>query len=266
MFLLQIIWTLCFKLFKIFFATIAKRMDILSKNVQQGHQVDSPIPSSFPNPSPIQQNVPSNVPTLIPRMVQQMIISSFSTLGFLGKSSSPWYFNSRASNHITSNAQLLTNIKNIMEISRSILLMGINCLSLQLNQNSGKKIVKGPKVGCLFPIRFLLSPNLFLPLVSCNFDIVDYQCLGHPNSNILHDMLKYDFLGNKHTSSLNVVHFDCISCKLAKSKILSFLTHHSNVTQPFDIIHSDVWEVAPNIYHANCKYFLTFIDNYSCFT
>ncbi|RDX82532.1 hypothetical protein CR513_36657, partial [Mucuna pruriens] len=104
--------------------------------------------------------------------------------------------------------------------------------------------MKGPKVGCLFPIHFLSSPNLSLPLVSYNSTIVDYQCLGHPNSNVLYDMLKYGFLGNKHTPSLNVVHFDCISCKLGKSKILSFSTHHPNVTQPFDIIHSNYFPLS----------------------
>ncbi|RDX83513.1 hypothetical protein CR513_35559, partial [Mucuna pruriens] len=154
-----------------------------------------------------------------------------------------------------------------MKISRSILLIGINCLSLQCfflswshndcrvqfsqlgclvqDQHSVKIITKGPKVGRLFPIHFLLSPNLSLPLVSCNFATVDYQVwhkrLGHPKSNVLHDMLKSSFLGNKHTPSLNAVHFDCISCKLGKSKILPFPNYHPNVTQPFDIIHSDVW-------------------------
>lgn len=48
---------------------------------------------------------------MTPGMVQQMIVSAFSALGFSGKSSSSWYFDSRASNHMTSNAQFLTNIK-----------------------------------------------------------------------------------------------------------------------------------------------------------
>ena len=48
---------------------------------------------------------------MTPEMVQQMIISAFSALGFSGKSSSPWYFDSGASNHMTNNAQFLTNIK-----------------------------------------------------------------------------------------------------------------------------------------------------------
>ena len=93
-----------------------------------------------------------------------------------------------------------------------------------------------------------------------------YKRLGHPNANVLHDLLKSNFLGNKHIPSLNSVHFDCIPCKLGKSKILPFPTHQSNVTQLFDIIHSDVWGMSPVISHANYKYFVTFIDDYSRFT
>ncbi|RDY03717.1 hypothetical protein CR513_12666, partial [Mucuna pruriens] len=78
---------------------------------------------------------------------------------------------------------------------------------------------------------------LLLLITKCSISILDIPTQMH----LLHDMLKSSFLGNKHTSSLNVVHFDYTSCKLGKSKILSFPTHHLNVTQPFDNIHSDVW-------------------------
>jgi hypothetical protein len=86
-------------------------------------------------------------------------------------------------------------------------------------------IAKGPKVGCLFPLQFPLS--LFsLPFVNCNSAHVDYRVwhkhLGHPNSNVLHDLLKYDFLGNKDSPSLSVVQFDCNSYRLGKSKTLPF--------------------------------------------
>ncbi|XP_017416490.1 uncharacterized protein LOC108327280 [Vigna angularis] len=63
----------------------------------------------------------------------------------------------------------------------------VSTLTPEMDQHSGKIIVKGPKVGHLFPINFSLSPSLSLPLVSCNSAIVDYQVwhkrLGHPNSN-----------------------------------------------------------------------------------
>ena len=55
------------------------------------------------------------MPTLTPEMVQQMIVSAFSVLGLLGKASlpsSPWYFDSGASNHMTNNVAALTNVTN----------------------------------------------------------------------------------------------------------------------------------------------------------
>lgn len=62
-----------------------------------------------------QQNAPAPVPvqTLAPETVQQMIISAFSALGLSCKpfpTSSPWYFDSGASNHMTNNAETLTNV------------------------------------------------------------------------------------------------------------------------------------------------------------
>ena len=138
------------------------------------------------------------------------------------------------------------------------------------DQQSGKMIVKGPKVGRLFPLNSLLSSCSLLPFISCNSATVSFQswhkCLGHPNSNVLHDLIKSGVLGNKHFPSLSAVQFDCSSCKLGKSKILPFPIHQSNVNQPFDMIHSDLWGITHVISHAQYKYFITFIEDYSSFT
>ncbi|WVY98629.1 hypothetical protein V8G54_030780 [Vigna mungo] len=201
----------------------------------------SSIPNSSANPAPVHPDATTVAPTLTPEMVQQMIILAFSALGLLGNSSSPWYFDSRASNHMTNNAQFLTNIKNysgnltihtaggnqlpIIEtgdispfltnvfvapgLTNNLISVGQlvdNDCRVQFSQSgcfvqdqhSGKIIAKGSKVRCLFPIHFSLSPSLSLPLVSCNSTVVDHQVwhkrLGHPNSNVLHDMFKYEFL------------------------------------------------------------------------
>ena len=61
------------------------------------------------------QNPPAFVPTLTLEMVQQMFISAFSTFGLSGNASlpsSPWYFDSGASNHMTNNVVALTNVTN----------------------------------------------------------------------------------------------------------------------------------------------------------
>ena len=57
----------------------------------------------------------ANPNTLTPEMVQQMILSSFSTFGLSGNhkvSSKPWYFDSRASKHMTNTGVPLSNIRN----------------------------------------------------------------------------------------------------------------------------------------------------------
>lgn len=109
-----------------------------------------------------------------------------------------------------------------------------------------------------------------MPIITCNFTKVNYRAwhkrLGHLNSNVFYALLNSGLLGNKRSPSLSVVQFDCNSCKLGKSKILPFPTHTPNVVQPFDLIHSDVWGMAPVTSHANYKYFVTFIDDYSRFT
>lgn len=72
--------------------------------------IDSSIPNNSANPTSVQQNAYTTTSMVTPEMVQQMIVSAFSALGFSGKYSSSWY-DSGASNHMTSNAQFLTNIK-----------------------------------------------------------------------------------------------------------------------------------------------------------
>ena len=71
---------------------------------------------------------------------------------------------------------------------------------------------------------------------------------------------------NKTACSLKAVAFDCSSCKLGKSKSLPFPSHKDITTNCFDLIHTDVWDIAPAISHSHHKYFLTFIDDYSRFT
>ncbi|KAL3523634.1 hypothetical protein ACH5RR_016468 [Cinchona calisaya] len=273
--------------------------------------------SSTGNSANIAQSASTTpAPPVTPEMIQQMIISAFSALGLSGKpfsTSSPWYFDSAATNHMTNKANFLTNVKKYTgnlkiytadgnplpitatgDISPSLTNAFVspsltnNLISIgQLvddnykvefsksgcivqDQQSGKMIARGPKVGRLFPLPFPMSPCFSLPSITCNSARVDYRAwhkrLGHPNSNVLHVLLNSGLLGNKESPSLHVVQFDCNSCKLGKSKTLPFPTHTPNVVQSFDLIHSDVWGMAPVTSHANYKYFVTFIDDYSRFT
>ena len=92
-----------------------------------------------------------------------------------------------------------------------------------------------------------------------------HKRLGHPNSRILSYLWKSGLLNNKVHSS-PIVFADCAACKLGKSKILPFPSEGSKATHSFEIIHSDVWGISPTISHAQYKYFVTFIDDYSRYT
>ena len=92
-----------------------------------------------------------------------------------------------------------------------------------------------------------------------------HKRLGHPNYVLLSHLVNSGFLGNKDQFSSHVF-VDCSTCKLGKSKSLSFPSHGSCAESCFDLIHSDVWGITPVISHAKYKYFVTFIDDYSKYT
>lgn len=99
-----------------------------------------------------------------------------------------------------------------------------------------------------------------------NKTVMWHKCLGHPNDVILSNLLKRGLLGNKDQCSYHNLHLDCSTCKLGKGKTLPFATHGSHANACFEIIHSDVWGITPVPSHAQYKYFVSFIDDYSRFT
>ena len=132
--------------------------------------------------------------------------------------------------------------------------------------------MKGPKMGRLFPLH--VSPSTFIP----SFPLLSFACnvvgssnkmwhrrLGHPNFDVLHTLFNSGLLGNKACSSIDLS-FAFTSCKLGKSKVLPFPHHASHASQCFELIHSDVWWIAPVVSHAHTKYFVIFIDDFSRFT
>ena len=140
------------------------------------------------------------------------------------------------------------------------------------DQVLGKMIAKGHKMDQIFPLYISSStiiPSFSLLSFACNVvgssNKMLHRCLGHPNFNILCTLFNCRLLGNKTCSSLDLS-FNCTSCKLGKSKVLPFPCHAFRASHCFDIIHGDVWGIAPVVSHAHYKYFVIFIDEFSRFT
>jgi hypothetical protein len=128
-------------------------------------------------------------------------------------------------------------------------------------------IAKGLKVGRLFLLHFIIPRALSLDSVIVENKAANWhKQLGHPNNVIISNLMKCGFLGHKDKGSTHSLSYDCSTCKLGKCKTLPFPAFGSRANTYFKIIHSDVWGIAPVISHAQYKYFVTFIDDYSCFT
>jgi hypothetical protein len=112
------------------------------------------------------------------------------------------------------------------------------CCRVQ-DQVSGQVVATGPKVERLFPLQSFSIP--FSVSLGCssiaNTSHLWHKKLGHPNSIILKHLVKSGYLNNIHEFSSHLS-FDCASCKLDKSKSLSFPMQGSQASAYFEIIHT----------------------------
>ena len=82
-----------------------------------------------------------------------------------------------------------------------------------------------------------------------------HKRLGHLNNTNLSSLFKLGYL-NKSMSSSMVSHFSkskCESCCLSKSHVLPFPIHYSRTADTFDVVHMDVWGIAPNLSRLGYK-------------
>ena len=95
-----------------------------------------------------------------------------------------------------------------------------------------------------------------------------HKRLGHLNNANLLSLFKLGYL-NKSMSSSMVSHFsksNCESCCLNKSHVLPFPIHYSRSADTFDVVHTDVWGIAPTLSRLGYKYYVTFIDDHCRYT
>lgn len=62
------------------------------------------------------------------------------------------------------------------------------------------------------------------------------------------------------------IHSPCYVCPLAKQRQLPFVSHNHRSPCPFDLVHYDIWcpFQVPN--YSGHRYFLTLVDDCTCFT
>lgn len=132
--------------------------------------------------------------------------------------------------------------------------------SLALSERgSGKKIGLAEERNGLYHLEAQDYKKKILPssfLSSSNKDVVwlHQLRLGHPSFNVLKFMFPQLFQG------LDVTEFHCDVCELAKHTRVPFPSSNKS-SNPFDLVHSDVWgpSAVPNI--SGARWFLSLIDD-----
>jgi hypothetical protein len=91
------------------------------------------------------------------------------------------------------------------------------------------------------------------------FDMVWHQRLGHPSSNVFHQVITLQqLLVFNPVKSLSVYE----SCQLGKFKQLPFFVSSRCTKSPLELIHSDVWTSHVTSL-SGCRFYVVFVDDYS---
>ena len=128
-----------------------------------------------------------------------------------------------------------------------------------------------PQRNIQFNSSFVLLPLLFCSvLLTVQQDLIGhtdqpYRWADHIATISLFKIgcLKSTF-DNKMMSSFS--QSKCETCCLSKIHSLPFSIHNSRVLESFDIIHTDVWGIAPSLSRTGLKYYVTFIDDHPRYT
>lgn len=89
-----------------------------------------------------------------------------------------------------------------------------------------------------------------------------YNRLGHLSNRKL-DTLRHQLSCDSTKSHSST---PCYICPLAKQRKLSFVSCNNMSTLPFDLIHCDSWGPYHVTSHSSRRYFLTLVDDCTCFT
>ena len=113
------------------------------------------------------------------------------------------------------------------------------------------------------------APNL--PLVHSSFHVKKpnkwllwHHRLGHPSDKVLNIALSS--IDNVCISSTNKTFSHCKHCLSGKMHQFSFPISDFHASKPLELVHSDVWGLAPVKSSNDFQYYVLFVDAYSKFT
>ena len=119
----------------------------------------------------------------------------------------------------------------------------------------------GRKVGRMFDVHDLKIPSqvVFAVATTATSSLDLWHAhLGHPSLSCLQLLASQG-----HLSSVQFQNFDCTSYHFGKQTKFPFNKSNSFSSTPFDLIHSDIWGLAPIPTKGRSKYFVILADDFS---
>jgi hypothetical protein len=80
-----------------------------------------------------------------------------------------------------------------------------------------------------------------------------HRRLGHVSFPVIHKAISLP-IPNKNRPI-------CSDCQLAKSHAMPFIKMHVAVSQPLELIYSDVWGPASTLSTSGARYYISFLDD-----
>jgi transposase InsO family protein len=133
---------------------------------------------------------------------------------------------------------------------------------------TGRLLYKGQSSNGVYPIQSHLFHSIANKTACVAHSISSdkwhlwHSRLGHPSSNVLHNIFPY--FSTVPNSKSVIEH--CHHCLAGKMHQLPFPISNKTVTSPFELIHADLWGPAP-VTASNCfRFYLVFVDKFTKFT
>ena len=133
---------------------------------------------------------------------------------------------------------------------------------------TGTILYKGKSEGGIYPIYPHKATKLLLRNKLCNSVKLSssswhlqHSRLGHPNSQVLRLLLQNN--GLSFNNSANFVN-SCTHCLHGKMHTLPFPCSRFVANSHFELVHNDLWGPAPLNSINGYKYYVTFVDHFTC--
>ena len=134
----------------------------------------------------------------------------------------------------------------------------------------GKVLYKGKREGGVYPIYPHKAPKLLLPHKLCNLVKLStsswqlwHSRLGYSNSQILRHVLQNNGMSSNNSVNLANSYIHCLHGKIHR---LPFPSSRFVANSPFELVHTDLLGPAPFDSVNGYKYYVVFVDHFTCFT